>query len=306
MSQRTMFVTVSALIAIVATPCWLQASFVDPITVTINGASPVDATTYNDGANKSWVNIAGNYTFGTSPNTYTITIAPKCTSGASPENLARVEGGNDGPSDILTLKNVKITISSIPSPAPEHLISFWGIFNPDPVTDPTQNPELRVAYRNDGGTGTGTGFVGTLLRGLSPAVNDKVRARGALSVEDPAGSQNWMDWWSIEDGTNIELNNTVTCTTSNCEKFFKTPNKIEKNWDSSTSSVPLKQRARKVKGDFWFTLTDTRDILSIPPNCSTINYFQIKDIPAFGPPPAKPREGDTQPAAGGTGRTGDR
>jgi hypothetical protein len=75
MSQRTMFVTVSALIAIVATPCWLQASFVDPITVTINGASPVDATTYNDGANKSWVNIAGNYTFGTSPNTYTITFA---------------------------------------------------------------------------------------------------------------------------------------------------------------------------------------------------------------------------------------
>lgn len=248
--------------------------------VQINGTA-VDQPVTSNGANTlSWINIAGSYTFGAAPNTYTITIAPKCTTGAAPDNLARVEAGDDSQDDVLTLKNAKITISSIPTPAPEHLVSFWATFINPPSTDRTANPEKRMAYRLDGSNNKNS-----FTRGLNGASGNSVRARG--SIEFTKGSNNW---WPIESATYIELN--TADFSANARNFFHGPYQIDKNWDSMSSPVDL-TGPRVVKGDFWFKFTNTSDILSMPQTCGQAGYVQIKSIPAFIPP---------QPGESGTHR----
>lgn len=251
----------------------VAAAAPNDIKVTINGTPSSDQTVYQNAAQTmSWVNIAGNYTFGSSPNTYTITIAPKCTTGSAPDNLARVEAGDDSANDTLALKNAKITISSIPSPAPEHLVSFWATFNNPPSTDRSVSPEVRMAYRLDG-TNDGNSFT----RGLGGATGNSVRARG--SVEFTKGANTW---WAIEDDTYIELN--TANFSSAVKNFFHGPYLIEKNWDSTSSPTDLNGQ-RVLKGDFWFKFTNTSDILSIPRACGATGLVQIKSIPAFIPPP---------------------
>ena len=241
--------------------------------VTINGTPPIDPTVFvNTGNTLSWVNIAGSYTFGTDPNSYTITITPKCTTGSAPSNLARVEAGDDSQDDVLALKNAKITISSIPNPAPEHLLSFRGTFDNPPSTKRSQTPQIQMAYRLDGSISKNS-----FTRGLSGASGNSVRARG--SIEFPKGSNTW---WPIENATYIELNNSSFSSTA--KTFFQVPSLIDKNWDSISSPVDL-NGPRVVKGDFWFKFTNTSDILSIPQTCGQAGYVQIKSIPAFIPPP---------------------
>jgi len=248
-----------------------DAQFVPDLSASINGTPPIDPTVFT-GGNKSWVNIAGSYTFGTSPNTYTITITPKCTTGAAPANLARIEAGDDTQNDLIALKNAKITISSIPNPAPEHFISFWGTFNNPPRTNRLENPELRMAYRLDGGSLDGNSFT----RGLGGATGNSVRARG--SIEFPNDSNTW---WPIESSIFIELN---TANFSGAVKnFFHGPWLIDKNWDSTSSPSDL-NGPRVLKGDFWFKFTNTSDILSIPKGCTSTGHVQIRSIPAFIPP----------------------
>jgi hypothetical protein len=240
--------------------------------VIINGTPAVDPTYYeNAGKTKSWINVAGSYTFGTPPNTYTITIAPKCTTGAAPDNLARVEAGDDSADDVLFLKNAKITISSIPNPAPEHLISFWATFNSPPSTDRNHTPlPIRMAYKLDG-SNDGNSFT----RGFGGATGNSVRARG--SIEFPKDSNTW---WPIESSTFIELN--TANFSAAVKNFFHGPWLIEKNWDATSSPNDL-NGPRVLKGDFWFKFTNTSDILSIPRTCATPGHVLIKSVPAFIP-----------------------
>ena len=253
-----------------------DAQSVTDLKATINGTPSKDPTV-STGGNKSWVNIAGNYTFGTPPSTYTITIAPKCTTGAAPANLARIEAGDDTQDDLIALKNARITISSIPNPAPEHLISFRGTFNNPPSTNRSVNPELRMGYRLDG-SNDGNSF----MRNLGGAAGNSVRARG--SVEFPKDSNTW---WPIENETSIEVNTANFSPT--VKNFFHGPDatafKIEKTWSSTTSPNDL-NGPRVLKGDFWFKFTNTSDILSIPKSCATpaSGYVQINTYPVFIPP----------------------
>ena len=244
------------------------ATTVSDIQVTINGTASANTTVYKNSADTlSWVNIAGSYNFGT----YTITISPKCTAGSPPDNLARVEAGDDSADDVLALKNAKITISSIPSPAPEHLITFWGTFDKPPVTN--NSLDQRAAYRLDGSNNKNS-----FTRGLNGASGNSVRVRGAVKFPNNETGT----WWPIEDATYIELN--TADFSSGVKNFFHNPYLIEKNWDSSTSPNNL-TGPRVVKGDFWFKFTNTSDILAMPQTCGQPGYVLIKSIPAFIPPP---------------------
>ena len=270
MDAKIMMFTLSCVLLLgVAFISTASAATVNDIQVTINGTASADTTVYKNAGNTlSWVNIAGSYNFGT----YTITISPKCTTGSAPDNLARVEAGDDSADDVLALKNAKITISSIPNPVPEHLISFWGTFDKPPVTDSGPTPPVRAAYRLDGSNNNNS-----FTRGLNGASGNSVRARGSIKFPNSDSGT----WWPIEDTTYIELNTADFA--AGVKNFFHNPYLIEKNWDSSTSPNDL-TGPRVVKGEFWFKFTNTSDILAIPRTCGQPGYVLIKSIPAFIPP----------------------
>lgn len=264
-------------------------NYIPDLAVTINGLPPVNpaVVTYTDPATNTdytYINIAGSYTIGTAPNQYTITISPKCTSGSAMQQVARVEAGDDGDDDRLSLKNVRITVSAVTSPASENLIEFSGTFNNPPKTDPTLNPPLRAAYRVDGGGGT-TNYIGNLMRGIQGANGDMVRGRGKLTVQNPPNSGTWVDWL-IDSSSSPEIRYDITSTNGNIvSKNNYYPYQIDKNYDASTSVTPL-DGPRKVTGQFWFTIGNTSDVLSMPSTCAATNKdgFQVKSIPAFIPP----------------------
>jgi hypothetical protein len=267
---------------------YAQPNYIPDLNVKIGGLPPVipAVNTFTDTATNTdytYINISGSYTVGTAPNQYTINISPKCTSGNAMQQVARVEAGDDGDDDRLSLKNVRITVSAVTSPASETLIEFSGTFNNPPKTDPTINPPLRAAYRVDGGGGT-TNYIGSLTRSLGGASGDMVRGRGSLSVQNPPSSGLWVDW--LIDKTGPEIRCDVTSANGNIvAQSTSYQYKIDKNYDAGDSVTPL-DGPRKVKGQFWFTFTNTSDILSMPSSCTAPNKdgFQVKSIPAFIPP----------------------
>lgn len=290
--------------------------------VGINGQSPqnqtINAGTDTNGNNIFWMDISGVYPIGTPPNDYSITITPKCQAGSPPYNVARIESGDDVQGDFLALKNVQITVSKIISPIPDNLISFQATFTPAPITDRTQSPQLKAGFRVEG-TYNGITY-GTLTRGISAAVGDRVRSRGSLWYENPAGSGNWQQWL-IQDSTfypptlYIELYKDI-CTGaagSACATFFTAvlppsssayPSQLNKVWDSTSAPIDLVQgpppSLRKLVGEFYFKITDTRDVLTIgrgpqpvspptnPPTytCTTSGAgVQVKNYGVLIPPP---------------------
>jgi hypothetical protein len=288
----TSFVATAGLAMATFSPCAyaVEPSFVPDLNVTINGLPPVNPAiiTFTDAithADFTYINIAGAYTVGAVPNQYILTISPKCTTGSAREQVARVEAGDDGDNDRLSLKNVRITVSAVTIPASENLIEFSGTFNNPPRTNPTTNPPLRAAYRLDGGGGT-VNYIGNLMRGVQGATGDMVRGRGNLSVQNPPDSGTWVDW-PIDASTSPEIRYDVTAANGNIvSKNNYYPYRIEKNYDASNSVTPL-DGPRKVKGQFWFTLSNTSDLLSMPSTCAAANKdgFQVISIPAFAPPP---------------------
>ncbi len=151
-------------------------------------------------------------------------------------------GGNDANDDKLSLINAKIT--PVNTFSTEYRIAFWGTFDNKPTTT-----DGAYAYQLSGSGELKPPF----------GKNDTVRARG--SIEYPSGS------WTQIPG--MDLSKTVTFTSST---FFS--NSLSQNVPS-----PNIDGQRTLKGEFWFTLKQTQDVLKLS---STIG-ITLASAPAGGP-----------------------
>jgi hypothetical protein len=169
-----------------------------------------------------------------------VSIAAKTTVGGQ---RARIEIGDDTQVDKIALVNAKITVSA--PVTTEYRIAFWSTFNPNPTTG------ANVWYKLVGTS------AGNLLRGFNAAGGDTVRARG--SIEYTAGSGSWT---TIGGG---DLQKTISTGPAVNGNFFTGTTIKSLQWTG-----PLTQ-ARVLRGEFWFTMQNTSDILSLPVGISVYN-----------------------------------
>jgi hypothetical protein len=155
-------------------------------------------------------------------------------------------GGNDSNEDRLSLVNARIT--PVNTFSTEYRIAFWGTFGNLPTTTAGA-----YSYQLSGS--------GTLRPPLPLTNTDTVRAR--CSVEWPGGSGSW----TRVPGTDISK----TVTNTNFSFFSNTL--------SQNVPLPNIDGSRGLKGEFWFTLRFTTDVLLL----SATTGILCKSGPAQGP-----------------------
>lgn len=282
--RKGLLVGILILVAFTIVPISVFALSITAKVQAISISNPLETGTDSSGNTVTWMDIAGDYVVTPDTNAH-ILISPIYSNGnpETPDNYARIEVGDDPTTDSVTIKNARIQIQG--PTGIEYQLEFSATLTSEPHTAPGP-PVMNVTYELKGLN------AGTVTRNnyTQAATSDTVRAQA--SVTSPPGST------PVSLSPPAQLSKTITCggIALGCHKFFTViPTSLLKVWPRPPELAVGQDRI--LKGNFWFKLTQTIDVLDL-------TALQIKGTPSGAGP--TDGEGAVAPGGGGAAGTGDR